>query len=281
MNDLLVYNNHPKKQNATTRLVHLLDQVVDELLSVTGVTTLDEVRELSLSETTVRVGQLEWPQEVVDLLEVRTNSGNLVDQVLNGDDTELTQSSLDDSVVGQGDSLGVDLTETSLVHQLSDGGQVGVTVSNVRLGQLEQLGGSLGHSDEDTGVDLGQSQQLHDLSWLWWNLHDTLDSDDENQLLLSLNVVVVVGLGVTLGLDDSTLSIGVLLVVSGGSLQDSLSLLLRKLMLVKSFKLPGVCLLSPERWLTEQQHRMASHFEFVISSSKPHPGFKWGYIRSF
>lgn len=207
-------------------LVHLLDQVVDELLSVTGVTTLDEVEELSGSETTVRVGQSEWPQEVVHLLEVWTHSEDLVDQVLNGDNTVLTQSSLDDLVVRQGGSLVADLTETSLVHQLSDGGQVRVTVGDVWLSQLEQLRGGLGDLDEHTGVDLGQSQQLQHLSWLRWDLVDTLDSDDKHQLWLGLNVVRVGSLGVSLGLDDSTLGVSVLLDVSSGSVGNSLSLLL-------------------------------------------------------
>jgi len=184
------------------------------------------VEELSGSETTVRVRQLEWPQEVVDLLEVRTNSVDLVDQVLNGDDTVLAQSSLDDSVVRQSNSLRVNLTETSLVDQLSDGSQVRVTVGDVWLSQLEQLRGSLGDLDEDTGVDLGQSQQLQNLSWLRSDLVDTLDSDNEDKLWLSLNVVRVVSLSLSLGVDNSTLSISVLLVVSSSSVSDGLSLLL-------------------------------------------------------
>ena len=184
------------------------------------------MEELSGSETTVRVRQLEWPQEVVDLLEVRTNSVDLVDQVLNGDDTVLAQSSLDDSVVRQSNSLRVNLTETSLVDQLSDGSQVRVTVGDVWLSQLEQLRGSLGDLDEDTGVDLGQSQQLQNLSWLRSDLVDTLDSDNEDKLWLSLNVVRVVSLSLSLGVDNSTLSISVLLVVSSSSVSDGLSLLL-------------------------------------------------------
>lgn len=219
-------NRYAHKPRSLANLVHLLDQVVDELLSVTGVTTLDEVEELSSSETTVRVRQSEWPQEVVNLLEVWTNSVDLVDQVLNGDDTVLTQSSLDDLVVRQSGSLVTDLTETSLVDQLSDGSQVRVTVGDVWLSQLEQLRGSLGDLNEDTGVDLGQSQQLQNLSWLRWDLVDTLDSDNENQLGLSLNVVRVGSLGLSLSLDDSTLGISVLLVVSSSSVGNSLSLLL-------------------------------------------------------
>ena len=186
---------------ATQNLVHLLNQAVDEVLSVTCVTTLDEVDELSGLETTVRVRQLEWPQEVVGLLEVRTHSEDLVDQVLHAHNTELTQSSLDNSVVGQGDSLTTHLTETSLVDQLSNGSQARVTVSDVWLSQLEQLGGSLGDSDENTSVDLSQSQKLQDLSWLRWDLHDTLDSDDENQLWLSLNIESVVVLSLSLGVN--------------------------------------------------------------------------------
>lgn len=196
------------------------------MLSVTSVTTLDEVEELSSSETTVRVGQVEWPQEVVDLLEVRTNGVDLVDQVLNGLDTVLTQSTLDDLVVRQGNSLGVDLTVTSLVDQLSDGSQVRVTVGDVRLGQSEQLRSGLGDLDENTRVDLSQTEQLQDLSWLRWDLRDTLDSDDEHQLWLGLNVERVVGLGLTLGVNQGTLSVSVLLVVSSSSLSNSLSLLL-------------------------------------------------------
>jgi hypothetical protein len=166
---------------------------------------LDKVVELSSSETTVRVGQVEWPQEVVGLLEVRTNSVNLVDQVLNGQNTVFTQVGLDDGVLRQRNSLLVNLTVTSLVDQFSDGSQVGVTVGNVWLNQLDQFRSSLGDSNKHTSVNLSQSQQLQNLSWLRSNLGDTLDSDDENQLGLGLNVF---------------------LNVLGGSVKDDLSLLL-------------------------------------------------------
>lgn len=182
--------------------------------------------ELSSSETTVRVGQVEWPQEVVGLLEVRTNSVNLVDQVLNGQNTVFTQVGLDDGVLRQRNSLLVNLTVTSLVDQFSDGSQVGVTVGNVWLNQLDQFRSSLGDSNKHTSVNLSQSQQLQNLSWLRSNLGDTLDSDDENQLGLGLNVVRTVSLGLTLSVNDSTLSFSVFLNVLGGSVKDDLSLLL-------------------------------------------------------
>ena len=211
--------------------------------------------ELSRSETTSWVGQLEWPQEVVGLLEVWTNSVDLVDQVLDRQDVVLTESSLNDRVVVQSNSLLVDLTETSLVDQLSDGGQRWVTVSNVRLGQLDQLRGSLGQLNEDTGVNLGQSQQLQDLSWLRWDLHDTLDSNDEDQLWLGVDVVRTSSLSLTLSVDDGTLSLVVLLGVSSGSVEDNLSLLLVRLDMLVSLLHTMQLLFSPERWLIDRQHR--------------------------
>lgn len=207
-------------------LVHLLDQGVNVVLSVTKVTTLDEVLKLSGSETAVGVGELEGPQKVVNLLEVGANGVDLVDQVLEGQDTVLAQVGLDNGVVGESNSLLVDLAVASLVHQVSDGGDGGVTVGDVGLSQLDQLLGGLGQSDKDTGVDLGQSQQLQHLSGLRGDLHDTLDSDNEHQLVLGVNVVGAGGLGVALGLDNRALSVSVLLLVGSSSVKDNLSLVL-------------------------------------------------------
>lgn len=179
---------------------------------------------------TVRVGQLEWPQEVVSLLEVRTDSVKLMDQVINGQDTVLTQMLFDDLVVGQGNSLLVDLTVTSLVDQLS-GGRVGwVTVSNVWFDQLQKLSSSLGDLDENTVVDLVQSHQLQNLSLLWSHVVDTLDSNDEDHLWLTFDVESTIGLSFTLSVNDSSFSIFILLLVLSISLQDNLSLLLVSLL---------------------------------------------------
>lgn len=191
----------------------------------------------SNTPTSVRVGQLEWPQKVVGLLEVRTNSVNLVDQILNRDDTELSERLLNDGVFAQGNSLLVDLTVTSLVDQSSDGGQVRVTEDNIWVNQLQQLKSCLCELDEGSSVDLVQSQQLEDLSWLRWNLVHTLDSDNQNKVWLSLNVVLSCGLSVSLSLNQSVFSILVLLAVSLSSLVDSGSLLLVSLYLKGSLLL--------------------------------------------
>lgn len=133
--------------------------MVDVFFSVTSRTTLDEMLELSSNTPTTRwVRKLEWPQEVGSLLEVWTNSVDFVDQIFNGFNTELTQNGFNNSVVGQWDSLLVDLTVTSLVDQLSDGRKGWVTESTVWFNQLDQFSGSLGDLDENTRVDLVQSQ---------------------------------------------------------------------------------------------------------------------------
>lgn len=53
-----------KPKLASTRLVHLPDELVNVLLPVALVTALNVVLKLALAPATRRVGQLEWPQEV-------------------------------------------------------------------------------------------------------------------------------------------------------------------------------------------------------------------------
>ncbi len=67
------------------RLNHASEQIVDVLFTVAEVTTLSEVVGLLLPAA-VRVVELEGPEEVGRLLEVRADGENLVDQVLNAND---------------------------------------------------------------------------------------------------------------------------------------------------------------------------------------------------
>ena len=221
---------------------------------------------------TVRVGQLEWPQEVVSLLEVRTDSVDFVDQVIDGQDTVLTQMFFDNLVVRQSNSLLVDLTETSLVDQLSDGRVGWVTVSNVRFDQLQKFGGSLGDLNENTVVDLVQSHQLQNLSLLWSHVVDTLDSDDEDQFWLTFDVEGTVGLGFTLGIDDSSFSSFVLLLVLSVSLQDNLSLFLVSLL----YRVSKNALFFLLRWSRGTTHYRCTHWQdlrrkMVIKASTTSP----------
>jgi hypothetical protein len=168
-------------------LVHLLDESIDVLLPITKVTTLDVVLEFPGPEPTIGVGQLEWPQEVACLLEVGTDSEDLVDQILHAHETIFAKVVFDELVVGKGNALLVDLSISTLVDKLSNSLQVGVTVSNVRVDNSEHLLGGLGQFDEDTIVDLEKTEKLQDLARLGRNLVDTLDSDDEDKLRLLID----------------------------------------------------------------------------------------------
>lgn len=165
-------HTHPKP--CSEHLVHLSDESVDLVLTVTKVTTLDVVAELAGAETTSWVGQLEWPEEVGGLLEVWSDSEDLVDEILHADNAVLAKVGLDDGVVGKSNALLLDLSVSALVDELADGLQVGVTISDPWLDNLEHLESSLGKTDEDTVVDLEKTEELEDLAGLWSNLVDTV-----------------------------------------------------------------------------------------------------------
>jgi hypothetical protein len=163
----------PPKQHMTS-LVHASNELVDELLAVTKVTSLDEVLELPWAETASGRGQLEWPQEVAGLLEVGANGVDLVDEVLDADNAELAEVLLDEVVVSDWEALLVDLSVTALVDKLTDGLQVGVTVCDEGLDDLQHLGGGLGEPDENTIVDLEKTEKLEGLALLGVDLVDTV-----------------------------------------------------------------------------------------------------------
>ena len=196
------------------------------MLAVAKVTTLDEVLELAGTEATGGRGQLEGPQEVGGLLEVGADGVDLVDEVLDADDAVLAKVLLDDVVVGDGQTLLVDLAVVALVDELTDGLVVGVTVGNEGLDDLQHLGGGLGELDEDTVVDLEETEELEGLALLGVDLVDTLDADNESELGLSGDEEGAILLGLALGLDNVALGLDVLLVVLLGALEDGLALLL-------------------------------------------------------
>jgi len=183
------------------------------------------VLELPWAEATSGRGQLERPQEVAGLLEVGADGVNLVDEVLDADDAELAEVLLDDVVVGDGEALLVDLSVAALVDELTDGLQVGVAVCDEGLDDLQHLAGGLGEPDEDTIVDLEETEELQSLALLGVDLVDTLDTDNEGKPGLSGDEKGIVPLRGALGLDNVALGLDVLLVVLLGALEDGLALL--------------------------------------------------------
>jgi len=201
-----------------------LNQVVDESFTVTGITTFNVVEELALSPHVVGVGELEGPEEVGGFLEVRTNSSNLMDKVFNTDNVVLAERLFNDRVVVDRNTLLVNLGISTLVDQLTDGLQVGITVGNVRLDQLEHLRGSLVKTDKDTVVDLQKTQKLENLTGLGGNVVDTTDTNNEDKLLLSGNVVVTLSLSLTTETDLVLGSSLVFSIVLGSTLEEFTSL---------------------------------------------------------
>lgn len=129
--------------------------------------------ELASAEATVGVRQLEGPQEVAGLLEVGSDGEDLVDQILNTDKAVLSKRFLDQLVVGQRNALLVDLAISALVDELADRLQVGITIGDPRVDNGQHLLRGLGQLDEDTIVDLEETEKLEDLAGLGCNLVDT------------------------------------------------------------------------------------------------------------
>ena len=96
-----------------------------------------------------------------------------MDEVLNAGDSSFTEFSSDDRVIGEWDSASVDLTISSLVDKLGDGGSGWETVSDEWLDDSDHVPGGLVELDENSVVELSQSEELQDLLWLWGKLVDT------------------------------------------------------------------------------------------------------------
>ena len=96
-----------------------------------------------------------------------------MDQILNAVDALLTKGARDDGVVVQSESLSVDLAEAALVDKLADGVTSGVTIGDVRLDHADHVDGSAVESNDDTVVELAETEELHDLLGLGWELVDT------------------------------------------------------------------------------------------------------------
>ena len=93
----------------------------------------------------------------------------------------LSQDTLDGVVGLQGNSLLVDLAVTSLEDESSDGFSGWVSVGDVWLNSSEHIDGSLIDSDEDTVVELSQSEESHDPDDLGVEFVNTSDSNNKGE----------------------------------------------------------------------------------------------------
>ena len=158
---------------------------------VTVVTTFVEVSEL-LGETASGSVKLEGPEEVGGLLEVRTDSVDFVNQIFDGEDAVLAEDLLDLLVVDERDTLTIQLGVTTLVDEVTDSLEVGVTVSDVGLNETEHLAGSLVQTDKDSIVDLTKTEKSEDLLDLGGDLVDTTNTDNNSKTAFTFNEEVTV-----------------------------------------------------------------------------------------
>jgi len=182
------------------------------------------MKELGLArETTVGRRKLEGPQEVVGLLEVGSNSKDFVDQVVAAVDANRGETLLDNGVLGNGDPLLIDLSETTLVHKVADSLEGGVSIGNIRLNQSEHSHSGLVQLYKDTIVDLAKAEELHDLLSLGADSDDTPDPDHKRKLGLGRDVETTLGLSLAPCLDSISHSGSILSSVLGTiSLEDLL-----------------------------------------------------------
>jgi hypothetical protein len=182
------------------------------------------VTELALLPHVVGVRELEGPKEVVGFLKVRTDSGDFMNEVFDTDNTVLAKGLFNDSIVMDRDTLLLNLGISTLVDQFTNGLQVGGTVSDIGLNELEHFRGSLVQTDKDTIVDLQQTQELKHLTRLGGNVVDTTDTDNKDQLFLGRNIVVTVRFGLTTKSDFLAFSSLVFSMVLGSTLEKITSL---------------------------------------------------------
>ena len=90
------------------------------MFSVTPISSSLERMSL-LGESSSRASELEWPEEVVGLLKVGATVLDFVYEVFDTSDSVLAEGSFNEGVVGQGNSLFIDLSVSSLVDKFLNG----------------------------------------------------------------------------------------------------------------------------------------------------------------
>jgi len=211
---------------------HLLEETVDQVLTVAEVSPLGEVVGL-LAPAAAGVVQLEVPDEVVGHFEVGADGVDFVDQVFDADDPEFAQSLLDD-FIGQSTTTALQLAVTALVDQLADGLEVGVSPGDVGVCDTQHAEGGLVQLDERRVVDLAEAEELKDLADAGVQTVNTPQPHDDGELGFRWDVEVAVFPGISAQSDLVGLRLAVFLDVLFGALENDASLRLLLFLLKKS-----------------------------------------------
>lgn len=190
VNGFIFFTDQQEKRSKNqVLLVHSPDHSVDLVLPVSCITTFYKVGGLLVHASSGR-GQLEWPEEVVGGLEVLSDSVNLMDEILNADDSILTERLLNKGVICKSNALFVDLAISTLVGKLAYRFKIGVAPCNVGLCNTKHVDGSLVQFDKDTIEDLAETKKLKHLADFGADTVDTSDPNDKSQFGFSWDVEV-------------------------------------------------------------------------------------------
>jgi len=133
--------------------------------SVDSVCTISERTSVVVMSVDACISSLWWvevecPESTIDVSKVWSDGVDFVNDVFNANASVVSETSLNQFVVGDCDALLVDLEVSTLVDQFTDGLQVWSSVCDVWLDQFEHGQGCLGELEEDSVVDLTKTQQL-------------------------------------------------------------------------------------------------------------------------
>jgi len=126
----------------------------------------------------------------------------------------------------------VDLNKSSLVDQFPNTLLVGIAPGDVGFANTEHVKGSLVKLDEDSIVDLSETEQLKSFADLGVNLVYTPNSNDEGQFSFSWNIIVALVPGLASKSDFIALLGPVLLHVLLSPLENLHTLVPRKSLLL-------------------------------------------------
>ena len=157
----------------TINLIHLPNKLINILLPIPQIAPLHKMLKLPSPKPTIRIAQLERPQKVTRLLEVRPHSIYLMDQILHTHNAILPQILLDDLVIRERDALLIDFPISAFVDQGADGFEVRVAVGDEGFDDLEHFGRGFCEADEGAVVDLEEAEELEDLARFGGDFVDT------------------------------------------------------------------------------------------------------------
>ena len=84
-------------------------------------------------------------------------------QIFHANNTKLAQALLDNLVVGEWNTLLIDLAVATFVNEIAHGLDAGVAIGNPRLDDFKHLARGLGEFDEAAVIYLEKTEELKDL----------------------------------------------------------------------------------------------------------------------